>query len=40
MSNAVWGGRLEFPEENLNISLIIPDVDTTVTYARQRKDVT
>lgn len=34
MSNAVWGDRLEFPEYNLNTSLIIPDIDTTVSYAR------
>jgi len=34
LSNAVWGDRLQFPEDNLNISLIIPDVDTTVAYPR------
>lgn len=34
LSNAVWGDRLEFPEYNLNTSLIIPDIDTTVSYAR------
>lgn len=40
LSNAIWGDRLELPKDNLNISLIIPGVDATVTCARPRKDVT